>query len=288
MTTNYPTGYDTLTSGSLGTGKKKNKEPIIDSTYGVDAAELNTHAGAIRALQTTLGDGSSVLPRDGDADEGNVRYVMDFLADRADKAGFNEHFITDSTSLAVISIHVDDFGAVAARANVTGGIGVSAQTLPGGGGNTGLVATDEHFHQRSSYFRCRWQVDALPATVADPIYLGIYRNGTHYVRFYSECNNAVGPVWDAWTVEINDGGSTDSDTLTATPVAAAWHLFEILTTSAGAYFYYDRGTSSEEYVYLNGQAPEDGYADPIILASSNVGGEVLRVDSIACRDTRTL
>jgi hypothetical protein len=284
MATNYPTGYDTLTSGSLGTGKKKNKEPIIDSTYDIDAAELNTTAGAIRALQTTLGDGSSVLPRDGDADEDNVRYIMDFLADRADKAGFNEHFITDSTSLAVISIYLDDFGAVAARANVTGGIGVSAQTLAAGG-DTGLQATNAQFHQRSTYFRCRFQFDALPGTNGDLMRLGIIRDGTHYIRFESV---RAGGSWPGWTVEVNDGGSTDSDTLTAAPVAAAWHLFEIITNSSGAYFYYDRGASSEEYFYLTGQAPENGYADPTIYINSTVGGEVLRVDSIACRDTRIL
>jgi hypothetical protein len=293
MPTGYSATYDTETATSLGVDKA-NKEPVIDSTLDSDALEHNTIKGGVRQLQLTLGkDPAGVLTVDGDADEGNVREYLEYMMPRADKAGFFEHFLEDSTVLAfcggVTSTHIIGVagGAGAAFATVSGGIGVSATTL-GAAAAAGLESTDAHFHQRSTYYRCRWQISALSATNGDYIYVGIRRDATHYVLFKS---TRAGGAWPDWTVEVNDGGATDSAVLTGSNPSDAvgtWVNMEIFTDATGAYFYVDRKLATEYSDHLTGQAPENGQCDPVIVAISNAGGEVLRVDLVACADTRVL
>jgi hypothetical protein len=282
MTTVYPSAYDTLTDRSLGV-TKADKETLVDADYQPSAAEWNNTATAILALERMLGDGATLPPGDGDSDEGNIRSTLDFLASRADKAGFNEHFTTDSTSLAVISIFVDDVGAAFARAQVSGGAGVVAGTIPAVG-SASLVGSDDHFHLQSTYFRCRWQLDSLPGTLGDTIAIGILRDANNYVLFEGLRGGAS---WGAWVVDSKDGGAATTDTMTATPAAATWVVMEILTTATASHFWLDRGEATEEYKTLS-VAPDNGYCHPYVIVTSNAGGEILRVDAVSTFDTRIL
>jgi len=281
-TTNYPAGYDTNAAQSLN-ASKVNKEDVTNAAQDVDADELSVNAGATLALEYQLGDGSSVLTRNGDADENNVREIMDFMCARGDRADSFEHF----TGLAA-----DGAGERYVEIN-SGGAHNQVDGMCGVWGITSVAATIEglhstynHHHQRYSFFRGVWRVTALPVNNAtDYFKIGLYRDATHYVMYHS--TRALG-VWPGWTVEVNDGGATDSALLTAAPVATTNITMEILTTTAGAYFLYMRGTASEEYEYLSGQAPENGYAHPYIAFFSNAGGESIGIDMMGGRDTRTL
>jgi hypothetical protein len=135
-------------------------------------------------------------------------------------------------------------------------------------------------------------MSALPATNGDLIFIGPYRDATHYVLFKSI--RAAGS-WPVWTVEVNDGGSTWSDTLTTgSPAdidssgAGGWVTFEILTTSTGAYFYYNRGETTGEYKGPGTQAPENARSDVRIVNDDTVGGNTINCSGVVCKDTRTL
>lgn len=281
MTTVYPSAYDTLTSTSLGVSKS-NSEPIVIPSEDIDAAEWNTVAGAIRQLEIKLGDGSSALTRYGDADLNNVREAMGYMAQRADRAGVMDHFLLSAWTPAFF----DDIGAVAVYAQVAGGVGVG-QIIAAAGAATGFSQATDHFHQRTSYYRCRFQMATLPAGVGDTLNVGLIRDATHYVKIYAGCTNAAGPVWTPWYCEVNNGGAVAGGALVAMPEAATWHTFEILSTAAGAFFYYDRGLVTEGYLAAV-QAPENGYCHPCVLVTSAAGGQVMNNDLIACRDTRQL
>lgn len=295
MTTSYPSGYDTAAAGSLNTSKT-NKEPIVNPSQDVDAAELVTCNGAVLALEHVVGDGSSVLTQDGDTDEANVREIMDFMVQRADRAGFHEHFVGDSTLLGVniVSEYLDQIagGAAPAFATVAGGIGVSS-TTSGAAAQCGLRSTDNHFHSRSTYYRCRFYIDTLafaPWANGDQIDLGLWLDANNYVRFRS---TAAGGVFPDYTYEIYDGGAGTGAVLTGSaPAAAEWHVAEILTTASGAYFFMDRnaaGGYTEYYSGLyTGTAPDNGNCRPYVSIECAAGAPVLSVDAVSCQDTRTL
>lgn len=279
MTTVYPSGYDTLTSLSLGT-TKANAEDVVDPVEDIDAAEWNTVAGAVRALETKVGDGSALLTRFGDPDLANIRETMDFMATRADRAGFMEHFLFNAWSTA----WVDDVGAVGVYAQVAGGVGVG-DIITAAGVATGFAQAYDHFHQRSSYFRIRPQLLTLPATNLDTIEIGLRRDATHRVVFLS----TRGPgAWGEFYARVEDGAGMSQGIMATTPVLATWYTMEILTTATASTFFINRGTVTEDYRVITAQAPEDGYAHPSILVTSNAGGQHLYCDLIACRDTRPL
>jgi hypothetical protein len=285
MATSYPSGYDTETTGSLGVDKA-NTDPVVTPSLNNDAAEYNNIKGAVRQLELKVGDGASVLTRNADADKENVREYMDFMMNRSDKAGYHDHFTYVLLTVAALA-----GGGAVSVAQRSGGIGVYSQTSVAGVA-TGLATAGATniFHQRSSYCRFRVQLETIafgPWANGDTIRYGLWRDATHYVIFESV---AAGGVFPNWTVEINDGGSTDSTTLTTGP-DTSWHVFEILTTDSGAYFYLDRNTASEEYAYLNGQAPENGYCDQRSeIDCTNVAAATcdLYSDEMSCQDTRTL
>lgn len=294
MATVYPSAYDTETATSLGVDKS-NDEPVIDSTIDIDATEFTTVKGAVRQLELKLGDGSSVLTLDGDADEANVREYMDFMMTRADKAGFHDHLVHSNTNMAAnqVSWYVDPIagGANPAFATVAGGTGVSSQTLPAA--RTGLSQTDDIFHFRSTYFRCRFYIDTLafvPWANGDIIEVGLIRGANDYVRFRS---TAAGGAFPDFTYEIYDGGAGTGAVLTGSaPAAAEWHVAEILTTSTGAYFFMDRNAAGGYTEYKSGlytgTAPDNGQCNPFVACTCAAGGPVLSVDAISCQDTRTL
>jgi hypothetical protein len=295
MPTVYPSGYDTATAGSLPTNKV-NKEPIVDNTIDVNATEIVTAHGAILALEHQLGDGSSILSIDGDVDEGNVREIMDFMLARADRAGFHEHFVASSTSLPAntVSYYVDTIagGANPAFATVAGGTGVSSQTAAIGA-RTGLMGTDNHFHFYYTYYRCRFHLDTIafgPWQNGDQIDLGLWLDLNNYIRFRCTAAGGVLPDWD---YEIYDGGAGTSDTLTGSaPAAGEWHVAEILTTTAGAYFFVDRlgqgGYTEYSSGIYTGTAPHNGQCRPYASIELAAGGAVMSLDAMSCQDTRTL
>jgi hypothetical protein len=282
MTTVYPSAYDTLTDRSLGV-TKADKETLVDANYQPSAAEWNNTATGILALERMLGDGAALPPLDGDVDEGNVRSTLDFLASRADKAGFNEHFTTDSTSLAVISIFVDDVGAAFARAQVAGGAGVVAGTSPAAT-TTAIEGSDDHFHMRSTYARFRFQVDALSSTDTDFITAVLFTDGNNYTSISSVM---AGGAWPVWTAGVVVAAAPTTSNFTATPTAATWITMEILTTATNAHFWIDRGEATEEYELVSA-APSNAFCHPSVQLFSNAGGEILRVDAVSTFDTRTL
>jgi len=279
MPTVYPSDYDALTSGSLG-ATKSNVEPIVTPSQQVDGLEWNTLAGAARQLELKVGDGSAVLSRYGDPDLNNIREIMEFMSWRCDRAGMSEHFLFNSWTTAL----VDDIGAVGAFAQVGGGIGVG-QIACAAAVATGFAQATDHFAQRSSYFRCRWQMATLPVGVGDFLQCGLIRDGTHYIKVYSQLG---GGGWTPWYFEVNNGGVVAGQALAAAPSMNKWITFEIITTPIGASLVYLRGDATEEEKIDLVNAPESAYCHPAVLATSAAGGELLNCDLIACRDTRAL
>lgn len=293
MATVYPSAYDTETAASLG-GDMANDEPVIDASIDIDAVNHNTVKGAVRQIELLVGDGASTLTVDGDADEANIRELLDFQVQRADRAGFHEDFLCSSTTLPAntVSYYVDSIagGANPAFATVAGASGVSAQTS-GVAAQCGLIATDNHFHSRYTYYRCMYQFSSIafgPWANGDQIDFGLWLDVNNYVRFKSV---AAGGSFPDYTYEIYDGGAGTGAVLTgATPDAGTWHVAEILTTATGAYFFIDRGgwNGNTEYKsgLYTGTAPDDGQCNPYVGIECAAGGPVLRVAGITCRDTR--
>ena len=280
MTTSYPSGYDTSAAGSLNTSKANDNE-VVDTSIDVDANEINTCHGAVLALEQTVGiDPDGTLTVDGDSDAANIQEVMNYLADRADRAGFNETFCASSTSLPAntVSYYVDAIagGANPAFATVAGASGVSAQTS-GAAARCGLEGTDDHFHSRYTYYRCMYQFSTIafgPWANGDQIDFGLWLDINNYVRFRS---TAAGGVFPAYTYEIYDDGAGTGSVLTgAAPDAGTWHVAEILSTTTGAYFFIDRGgwNGNTEYSsgLYTGTAPDNGQCNPFISIECAAGG----------------
>jgi hypothetical protein len=258
---------------------KQNDKSIEDPTYNYDANEYNQQNLEIVALAKSVGRNLSTLTLTSAADHESLRETLNFLTTRGDKASAWEHFTSDTIGQSKFSA----LNTAHAFAQVSGGTGVAAITCAAATVE-GWTQAYDHFHQRSSYFRCRFQISAVPVGGADIFNIGLYRDNAHYIMFH--CTDPSAPT--SWTVEVNDGGATDSDTLVAAPAAATWHTFEILTTDTQAEFWYDRGEAAEEYKLLDGQAPENAYCHPYVSVTSAAGGEVFRCDQVGAQDTRQL
>lgn len=285
MAAKYPTALPTAddwSTGNAGMGRTKtNKTSVNNLDHNFRAEEYNQQNLEIIALATKLGFDLSELPSYGDACLDSHDEFLRYLCSRVDKAGIFDHFLFNNYSTAI----TEDLGAVAAYGSDFDACGVANIALAAGVA-TGYTQTTWHFRQRYTYSRFRLKFatgGTLPATNGDVIQIGVMRDATHYSFFHS---TRAGGAWPVWTCEVNDGGATDSNTTVATPVANTWTIFEIITTTAGATFWLNRGTASEEKVVVSGQAPENGTARPYAAMTSAVGGENFRIDLMGCFDTR--
>lgn len=288
ITAKYPAALPTMTDytdSGMGREKTNDKEPR-HLTTNIIGPEYSQICGEVIAIAEKLGIDMSEPASYGDATLGSVDELLNWYVYRSDRAGFMDHCVFSSYTTAMI----DDIGAVAAYASDADACGVADITLAAGAA-TGYSQATWHFRQRYTFSRYRLKfatAGTLPSGVGDTIQIGVMRDATHYSWFYSTCTNAVGPVWDDWTCEVNDGGATDSAMMTVGPVANQWRTFEVLTTATGATFWWERGTANEEKIELTAQAPENGTARPYAVMTSAAGGENFRIDMMACRDTRPL
>ena len=274
---------DDWSTGNAGMGRTKtNKTSVNNLDHNFRAEEYNQQNLEIIALATKQGIDLSEPASYGDDCLGSHDEILRFLTTRGDRQGWNDPINGEAWPTP----YMNDVGAVAAFAADSNVAGCAAITLAAGV-DTGFTTTSWLFRQRYMYARFYLYL-TLPSGVADYIKIGVYRDATHYTHFYSECTNAVGPVWDPWECEVNDGGSIDTETLTATPVTGTFNVFEILTTTTGATFWLDRGTASEEKAEVTGQAPENGTAKPYAIGNSAAGGETFKLGSVSCWDTRSL
>lgn len=269
----------TATNAGCGRVKSNSKNPH-DLNTNFTGPEYSQTVSELVATQTVLGRVRSTPGIYGDADLQSVNEIQRFLTSRWDRAGVFDHF-THTAGLGA-GIHFSDLNTASAFATVAGGIGVM-EVICGVGLNEGWDQGYDHFHQRSSFFRCRVQIDTVPVGAGDVYNIGIVRDATHYVMF--TCTNPSVPT--VWTVAINDGGGAVTDTLVASPDAATWHTFEIMTDATGADFWYDREAATYEHVRVT-QAPENASAHPLVLVNSAAGGEAWRADFIGIADTRPL
>ena len=139
-----------------------------------------------------------------------------------------------------------------------------------------------HFHQRSSYYRCRWSISDIPVGGADTMEFGIRDAGGRFVSF-----NLVDPTAPTnWTVEVDNGASV-TDVLTVTPAADTWYTFEILTTATDATFWYERGTVNEQKKVIT-HAPFNGICRPFCEVNQAAGTFFFFCDFMGIRDTRPL
>lgn len=288
---NRPTKDDwTPSNDGMGRTKSNDKDPRDLNTNFV-AEEYNQQNDEIIALADSLGLVNALPTLSTASDHYAIREIMTYMTKRADKAGFYEHFVKRAGA-ATYSDHLNNVGAAAtAYINTVAdtNIGVVDQTM-GVGVATGWETTDDHFHFRSTYCRFRLRVDTLAGAWAggDTIEMGIYDFAGAYVRFYALAG--AGPVWPVWTVGVDDGvGGALSDTMVADSddLATGWHVFEILTTSTTAHFFYDRGGPAEEYKAL-AQAPLNARAEIYARCTEAAGGDHFYTDAIAAADTRVI
>jgi hypothetical protein len=288
---NRPSADDwTTTNAGMGRTKSNDKDPRDLNTNFV-AEEYNQQNLEIMALADSLGLLNSLPTMSTASDHYAVREIMTYMARRADKAGVGEHFIK-RVGAATYSDYYNNVGAAAtAYTNAIAGdnCGVVDQTM-GLGVSTGWETTDDHHHFRYTYCRFRCRVDTLAGAWAagDTIEMGLGDFAGAFVRFYALAG--AGPAWPVWTVATDDGvGGSASDTLTADSddLATGWHVFELLTTSTGSHFFYDRGGASEEYKAL-AQAPLNAHCEVYLHCTHAAGGDHLYTDAIASVDTRVL
>ncbi len=283
---NLPTADDWSTSNAgMGREKSNDKSPV-DLNVNAVAEEFNQARQEIIAIAKKLGIDRTDLTDSSDTDYANSGEILSFMAQRADKPGFVEHFVNRS-GIA----HDSNYLLAAGTATTvwfSDAVGVKAQTIQVAT-DTGWATQDQPMRFRSTHVRFRWQVDTLVGSWANGDYmrLGLYNSvAPSFVDFYVA--RAAGS-WPVWTVRIDDGiGGTASDTLTVAP-STGWHVFEIVTTATGATFYHDRGagTADEDSKTLT-QAPANDKADLILWTNEAAGGDVLRTDMISAQDKRIL
>jgi len=260
--------------------EKSDDKGATDLEKNILGPEYSQMEAETLAIAKKLGTNLTTWPLYGDDELGCHDEILRWKAKRADRADSFEHF-THTTGLGpgIYFADINSAGSFNQVADACGvyGITCAAATLEG------LYCGYDHHHQRYSYFYCRVRISSIPVGAGDYINVGLWRDATHYVMF--RCTNPAAPT--VWTVEINDGGVTDSDTLSVAPAAATWLEFEILTNETGAEFALNRGTVGEEYAELTGvQAPENGYAHPRFSMISAAGGEAIQIDEIGACDTR--
>jgi hypothetical protein len=284
MTAKYQDGaafatQDDFTPTNAGCGRVKSNSKSANNLdvnfMGEEYSQLVTEA---IATQVVLGRVRSTPGIYGDADLQGVNEIQRFLTKRWDRASAIDHF----TCQIGAGIYFGDINTASGFTTVAGGIGVT-QVVCGVGLREGWYQNFDHWYQRSSYFRAIWMIDTIPVGAADVFQIGIVRYATHYVHFI--CTNPSAPT--VWTVEINDGGAIGTDVLTIAPDAATWHTFEIMTDATGADFWFDREFANYEHVRVN-QAPENGFAHPLVSVTSAAGGQAFIADFIGIADTRPL
>jgi len=278
MAAKYPATRGTQTdwtSGDPGMGRSKiNDKSPRDLAKNFVAEEFNQHTLEIIATQTKVGTTLAEPPGFGDAVLGSHEDALLYSVARADLGSVIEHF-TDSTWN---TNRFEDVGAVGAFVYDGSAVGVGRMVLAAGVA-TGFIQNTQHWHQRSSLYRCRWVLSALPGTNGDLLEFGFYHDANNWVRIYSI---RAGGAWPAWTCDVTVGGVPTTGAFVATPADVVYHTFEIMTSATGAVFWLDRGTANQERVAV-AAPPEDAQSLPFILCTSTVGGENLDVDLIMAR-----
>ncbi|MBW2264355.1 MAG: hypothetical protein JRG91_20510 [Deltaproteobacteria bacterium] len=192
--------------------------------------------------------------------------------------GFVEDFLREQPGASYVSPYIDDVGALAVLDNsIVDACGVGDIVLAAGV-DTGWNGTGSALDIQDSLMEARMQIDALPVNAGDVMEFGLYNAATDFVMFHA--TRGAG-AWDPWEAEIMLGGaSVDAETLTAVPVAGAWHTFKVKTTALGAQLIYDEGEVTQEVINLVG-VPPAVRSDPRAIVNSNAGGEHLYSDYIA-------
>lgn len=302
-TAKYPAALataDDYTNNGMGRTKSNDKDPKrLDVNFV--AEEYNQQNAEIIATQEKIGiDGHDPVGTAGSLDK-SFDFLLKHWVPRLDEPGYVETFTMTPGFLTagVHSPYLTLIGGAAANGidiTLTDALAAAYATSPAAPANTGWygpsIATN-FWHQRSTYMGARVSMSSLPGTNNDNIRIGLYRDATHYVHFYSE---RAGGSWPVWTVEVNNGGATWNDTLTTgSPAdldrsgAGGFVTFEIRTTSTGAYFYYNRGEVNAEYKGPGTQAPENARSYQFITFNDGggVGGDTIYMSGSACKDTRS-
>jgi hypothetical protein len=290
---------DDWTSSNAGMGREKSddKDPKRPAVNFI-ATEYNQQNVEIIAAQAKIGiDGHEPVGVAGSLDK-SFDFLLNHWVPRLDQPGFVEAFLMDTGFLGA-GVHSPYLTLI--NATAADGINYAQSDALAAAFITAPAVVQVNgwdssaiFHQQSTYYAARVKVDGLPASAGDYFQFGIRRDATHYVLFHS---TKPAGAWPVWTVEVKDAGSTWSDTLTAgSPAdidesgAGGWVTFEILTTSTGAYFYYNRGEANAEYKGPGTQAPQSARASIWTAYGDNggVGGDTIYYSGTACKDTRTL
>jgi|GEM_PF-2807618 len=192
--------------------------------------------------------------------------------------GYVEDFVQMQPGAGVVSLFIDDLGAVAVLDNtIVDACGV-ADIICAAGVDTGWQGTHLPFDLQDSQMTARMQIDALPGNVGDEMFFRLRNAANDWVGFHA---TRVGGGWDPWEAEIHTGGvPVDNVVLTASPVAGAWHTFKVKTTATTAQLIYDEGEVTEEIIDLTG-APAALRSDPSLTVNSNAGGEHLYCDYVS-------
>jgi len=285
ITAKYPASLATMTDYTdtgVGREKSNDKDPR-HLTKNIIGPEYSQLCGELIATQKHVGTTLSEPTSYGDDCLDSHQETLEWMAMRSDRAGFCEHWLQDAYSTRWLQ----DIGAVGAFAHVGGAggdCGVVNITCAAGVA-TGYDQTYDHFRQRYTYMRVRWQIDVLLGGGADTMEIGLIRTGGGFVKFHVTAPSVPNP----WTVEIDDSvNPPDSQAMGTLPDPGTWHVHEILTTVSGAHFWIDRGTAQEEHIYLSGAIPENNYCHPAVYVTQAAGGAVQSFDMMACRDTRPL
>jgi len=274
---NLPTADD-WTSANAGMGRtKSNKNDPNDLDHNYRAEEYNQIALEVISLATKLGINLSEPASYGDACLGSVDELLEWFCWRADRAGAIDHFTFNAYATAIFSA----LNTAGSYASVAGGVGIGQIAL-GAGLREGFTQATYHFHQRSSYYRCRWSLSDIPVGAADYLEFGIEDAAAHFVKFH--VTDPTSPT--NWTVEVDNGAST-TDVLTVTPAADTWYTFEILTTATDATFWYERGAAAEQKVVI-AAAPFNGICRPFCATTQAAGTFFFFCDYMGVKDTRPL
>jgi len=278
----------TTTNAGMGRTKQDDKSPN-DLNVNLTGPEYNQQNLEIIAAQTKLGiAGHQPVGIAGTLDRSHDFLLNNWML-RLDRQGFVETWLSTAAHIAAIARYSQWLDIVGGAGGVTSGLAdsIRACAVTLAAGVPSGWDSDTIFEQQTTRLHTRLQVNVLSATDGDTIVIGLVRDATHYVTFVS---TRAGGAWPNWTVGIANGGAPTTDILvTGNPsdFVGAWCTFEIISTSTGADFYYNRGETTAEYFTVTA-APENAMATFRQRITSNVGGEIIYNSASACADTRNL
>jgi hypothetical protein len=282
-------------TGSADTSSHEYKIAALESDMSTAQSDITAAESDIDALEDLVGDGG-YPPVYGDADEYNIRERLNYGMSGLQQCGFIETTHIDSANLdgaAVGLCCVGIGGAWSLVASPDDDAATVIKCVVADNTTHTMYHATTSFQMDSCYFGCRIQQDALTTQDGDVYRIGLYRDGNNKVWFES---TRAGGAWPNWDVVVVNAGASWSDTLTTgnpADLTGGWVTFEIVCTSSGAYFFYQRSKSAhEEMDSVGAQAPAGSAAYPRITLDDALGGsgggEEIYVSGLSCVDTRNL